>query len=516
MGVRVLLLSAAVILYMGIASGPIWAEGAPERVLFAQEKGGSDSPAETEDLFKELDKELGEGAGSDEDLFKDLDMELGEPSEPERAREIVKPSFIKDLADGFEGTFIPRVMFQLVNFEGQPGEDRDAKDVFYDYRLEGETKVAREKYIFNVAGWAEGGNQEGTYSRATQFMRDNEHRRRHLEINELYVTVTSENFDITLGRKIVQMGLSTLYTPTDRISPRDLNDPLEPKTYGVWLGSVDYYQKETTFTVAVFPFFSPNKTPDRTSIWTGKSSEGSTATPDYDFDEDEIESGVSIEEAFPHPWEVQGLLKAKTVFKGWDLFIAAFRGFSPLPVLKEMGSGDNKQYVKEYPRVGNYSGGFSTTYKKFEFHGEGLFQQSYRGRDDEYLGYAAGFTYTEYDLAHKIGHDRIDITVEYGGEWIAAAQSSPRYKRSSEDSRPTRNNGLGRVQFKYNEDLKWEYGINYEISDEGWSQGVRLEYNWTDDVIIKVSAEFFDGGNESYFERWEDNDRLICQLEYSF
>ncbi len=146
--------------------------------------------------------------------------------------------------DGFEGTLIPRVIFQFDDFEVQEDEDRDTKDVFVDYRLEWETKVVREKYIFDAAGWAEGGNQEGTYAGMAQFMRDTDHRRRHLEISELNFILTSESFDITLGKKIVQMGLSTLYTPTDRISPRDLNDPLDQKTYGVWLGSVDYYHKE--------------------------------------------------------------------------------------------------------------------------------------------------------------------------------------------------------------------------------------------------------------------------------
>ena len=132
------------------------------------------------------------------------------------------------------------------------------------------------------------------------------------------------------------------------------------------------------------------------------------------------------------------------------------------------------------------------------------------------MAYVGGITYTNYDFAGIIGHERIDITLEYGGEWIDATLSHSDYERSSEDARPTNNNGFDRIEFKYDEDLKWQWGINYEISDEGWSQGVRLEYNWTDDVTIKVSAEFFDGGNESYFERWEDNDRVICQLEYSF
>lgn len=523
MRVRVLLLSVAVILYMGIASGPILAADVSGGILLAQESGASDSSSEEDDLLKELDTELGGAdSGSDEDLLKDLDMDVVEAAQPEKGKEIERPIFIKDLAKGFEGTLIPRVMVQLVNFEGEPGEERDAKDIFYDYRLEGETKVAREKYIFNVTGWAEGGNQEGTYSRATQFMTDNEHRRRHLEINELYFTLTSETFDVTLGRKIVLMGLSTLYIPTDRVSPRDLNDPMDPKDYGIWLASIDYFHKETTLTLTAIPFFSPNKNPDRTSIWTGKG-----AGADYDFagGDDGIGSDATIEDEFPPPGEVGGLAKAKTVFKGWDLFLAVFNGFSLLPVLEEKtaevsGGGFAvdvpAEYKKHYPRVINISGGFSTTHKDFEFHGEGVYQRSHSGKDDNYMAYVGGITYTNYDFAEKIGHERIDITLEYGGEWVDATQSHPDYQRSSEGARPTDNNGFGRIEFKYDEDLKWQCGINYEISDKGWSQGMLVEYKLTDDVKVKVSGELFDGGNDSYFEKWEDNDRVICQLEYSF
>ncbi len=234
-----------------------------------------------------------------------------------------------------------------------------------------------------------------------------------------------------------------------------------------------------------------------------------------------LESGVAIEEDYPRRYDVQGLARAKTIFKGWDLFMAVFHGFSPLPVLKEekhdiMGITVTDKYVKEYPRVANFSGGFSTTHKEFEFHGEGIFQYSYGGRDDNYFDYVGGVTYTAEDLAHKIGHDRIDITAEYAGEWTVATQSDPDYYRSSDYARNMRNNGLGRIKFKYNEDLEWEYALNYEISDKGWAQRLGLEYKLTDDVVIKVAAEFFDGGDGSSFERWEKNDRLICQLEYNF
>lgn len=132
------------------------------------------------------------------------------------------------------------------------------------------------------------------------------------------------------------------------------------------------------------------------------------------------------------------------------------------------------------------------------------------------MAYVGGITYTNYDFAEKIGHERIDITLEYGGEWVDATQNHPDYQRSSEGARPTDNNGFGRIEFKYNEDLKWQCGINYEISDKGWSQGMLVEYKLTDDVKVKVSGELFDGGSDSYFEKWEDNDRVICQLEYSF
>ncbi|MBM4271174.1 MAG: hypothetical protein FJ139_03310 [Deltaproteobacteria bacterium] len=186
--------------------------------------------------------------------------------------------------------------------------------------------------------------------------------------------------------------------------------------------------------------------------------------------------------------------------------------------MREETEGEKKVRIKETVKVGNYAAGFSTTYKKWEFHGEALYNYSYDGKDDNYISYLGGTTYTIDDLAKKIGLEQIDLTVEYGGEVITREQDAPNYTQSSRKTRLGKNDLYCRANFKYNEDLSMEYISNFELeeNESGRYQRVQSKYRLRDGLIWKVAVEFFNGSDNSYYGRWYRNDRILTEIEYSF
>jgi hypothetical protein len=186
--------------------------------------------------------------------------------------------------------------------------------------------------------------------------------------------------------------------------------------------------------------------------------------------------------------------------------------------MREETEGGKKVRIKETVKVGNYAAGFSTTYKKWEFHGEALYNFSYDGKDDNYVSYLGGATYTIDELAKKIWLEQIDLTVEYGGEIITREQDAPNYTQSSRKTRLGKNDLYCRANFKYNEDLSVEYVSNFELeeNESGRYQKVQSKYRLRDGLIWKVAVEFFNGSDNSYYGRWYRNDRILTEIEYSF
>jgi len=485
-------------LILGPAQGtPVWAEDNSATLMFAQKQGSYRDP------FEDLDEEFPTLAVQEEDPFKNLEQELArEPDSDTR-----KTSFFADMVESFKGQASTRVMGHYHEVREQGIDD---KRVFVEGKLDFKTKVIRDRYMFNCSGWIEAGNQDDTYAGVWDPIQDTNRRRRYFEIKELDLILIQESLDVTVGWRPFPLGISTLYVPSDRISPRDLNDPLNPKELSLLQAILDVYDGTSTYTLGFFPFFSPSKAMANSSRWIGY--------PDSFYFADIGEVGEGKQQ-FPDkaPKNFEYLARFKTVYRGWDLFLAAFHGISPFPVLsREQRADSTKVGVQEWIRVLNLSAGFSTTYKKFEFHGELLGQYAYDGKDDDYINYVGGFTFTLDEWVKWFWLDRVDLTLEYAGEYLIAEQSKKGYVRSSEDSRTGQDDIIGRLLLKFNEDLIAHYLFHIDLDNEGRMQRIGADYRILDNWTVKVASEFFNGPDDSYYGRWGNNDRFIATVEYRF
>ncbi len=455
-------------------------------------------------LLNDLDKEMSttkEKSSSDLDLLGELEAAPAEEKED-------RFKYLTQIGKNFEGSL--RLRGHVFFREPEDREGIDKRNPVGEALLRFNTWTGNDTLRLDFSGWLEGGSQQDTYDGIFRWLQDKDRQRHYLELNELYLTLFQDSYDVTLGKKIFKNGISTLFSPADRYHFTDSNDPMDPKDFGMWQTKVDYYIEKFTITAAIFPIFNSGKQPSGHSRWSGE-------TGDYDIYEEDI-SDKDVEEDFPTISinNVSYFARGKTTFRGWDLFLSAYHGLNPYYVLREEQRGSKTVAIKENVKVGNYAAGFSTAYKKWEFHGEGLFNFSYDGKDDHYISLVGGFTYTVDELAKKVFLEKIDITIEYANEIITKKQHAEGYTESSRKSRLGHNNIFTRVNFKYNEDLSFQYISDFEFDPSGRYNKIQSEYKIRPGLVWTVAAEFFNGKDDSFYGRWSRNDRLITAFKYNF
>lgn len=458
------------------------------------------------DLLNEMETEAkSEKKSSDSDL--DLLDDMQDEKTPKK-KSVLEP-FVK-LGTNFGGSLRLRYIRYLRGAAERDGADLDFNH--YDYILKLNTSTSGKYWSFKIDGWAEGGNQANTFGGYSQWFQDtHKDTVRHAEINELYFALNFDSFDFTIGKKTFKNGLSTLFSPADRLRPQVTHDPFDPKDIGLWQARLDYYLNSYSFTGVIFPVYQAGKNWPSSSRWSGSTQNNNNRDAEHRNDSD-------VEEEYPqiNMDSVGYFVRVKTTLSGWDVFASMYQGPNPYSVIREENRGGTTVKIKEIVRVGDYAVGFSTTYKKWEFHGETLFNWSYDSKDDNYFNYVLGFTYTIDDWAKYLFLDRIDITLEYAGEFMVYEQSATNFTDSSGKSRSGRNDIFSRVVFKVNEDLKFTYATNFEFNEDGWYNYFGVEYKFDCGLIWTVAGETFSGNEEGYYGRWWRNDRIFTVFEYKF
>lgn len=461
--------------------------------------------ADDTDLLNDLDLEISteknKGTGSDLDLLDELDTAPIEIKDN-------KFKYLTMVGTNLEGSI--RLGGHVFYRDPVDREGVDKRNPVGEALLRFNTWTGNDKLRLTLAGWLEAGTQQDTYEGIFRWPQDTDRHRHYLELNELYFSLFQDSYDITIGKKIFQNGSSTLFSPADRYRPTDSNDPMDPKDLGMWQTRADYYLNKYTLTAAIFPIYNPAKPPSGHSRW-------SDTTGDY-YIYDQDTTNKEIEEDFPNVSidNVSYFARIKTTLAGWDLFVSGYHGLNPYYVLREEQRGGTTYIIKENIKVGNYAAGFSTAYKKWEFHGEALFNFSYDGKDDHYFTFVGGFTYTIDDWARKIFMEKIDLTIEYANEVITKEQHADGYVESSRKGRLGRNDLFTRVNFKYDKDMSFQYISDFEFDPSGRYNKIQSEYKIRPALLWTVAAEFFNGKDDSYYGRWTRNDRFITALKYSF
>jgi len=466
------------------------------------------------DFLDELDEDLNH---AEKDADPELLDELGQ--EYKKEPDSRKIDLFKMLGRNLGGIFRIRGQHFWQGPDRSQNPNVETESDFAEGLLELSTWTGTKRWRLSMSGWLEAGTHKHTWAGHSEWFQDRDRRRRYLELNEIYLRWYQEEYDLTIGKKVFKNGITPLYSPADRYSPKDYNDPLDTKELGIWQVQADYYYKNIVMTGAILPVYQASKNPHEDSRWIGSS-------VDFKF------PGLlfRVEEDIPRVAfsNISYFGRVKATAWGWDLFASAYHGLNPFYVLKVENEDaivddliDPAMFqamgvTKDVVKVGNIAMGFSTTYNKWEFHGEGLYNYSYRSKDDNYLNYVGGITYNIDDMAKKIFMEQIEITVDYAGEWLMKKQSARGYISSSENSRFGRNDLIGRMNVKVNEDLSFQVTSVFQLGEEGRYTQCEGKYMLREGLFLIVGVEEFNGPNDSYFGRWDKNDRVIGALKYSF
>lgn len=386
-------------------------------------------------------------------------------------------------------------------------ESRHDKQIDHiDLRLDGKMKWTGVGSSVQTSFQVDASNREHIYrplKKALDFRND---KRFPIELTELYYLESSRTFDLTVGKKIVKLGKGMIYSPTDKISPRDQIVPVAPFTSGAFITQADFYSDSSTYTILAVPYFVGTRSPTSLSRWSLQN------------DGSDLQFETDLPDKFYK--QIQLLLKYESTIKGWDVFAALFNGPNPDPVIrKEITVVNNRPeftLFKEHAYTSFISAGFSTVFGGLEVHGEMLKSNTEQGKDDNYTQGMMGFRYTLDESVKFLGLDSIDIITEYAKETIQQPQTRPFFVVSSINSRIYRDTLMGTFIFKFSDEFYANYDFQIDNADKGQVNVLGFSWRQKDSGEWRIKFESFSGEIESLFGKWDLNDNLAVEYFYTF
>lgn len=356
------------------------------------------------------------------------------------------------------------------------------------------------------SGWLEGSNRKNVYNDVGDTLDFQSSKRNYFNLNELYYTQSTSDYDIQFGKKVVKVGKGIIYSPTDSISATDVTVPTSPLFIGNVILSLDYYLKNWTLSTIFFPVIVPNKSPAQNSRWT-------TLYTDIDYQlEQEFPSGFSLKSK-------QIFVKLEGTHWGTDWMFSFFNGPNSNPVIRNDIEVVNNEpqftLVQEYIPITFLSMGFSTTFKGLEVHGEILNQNAQDGKDDSFTAFMLGGRYTLDRVPKNFGLNSIDIIIEHGRENLRSSQTRPFYALSSIGSRLYQNSWLGTIIFNVNDELSFNYDFHFDNKNDGEAIIYGINYTYGSSQW-RAKMETFEGSDDSNFGLWRDNDNISLEYNYTF
>jgi hypothetical protein len=214
-------------------------------------------------------------------------------------------------------------------------------------------------------------------------------------------------------------------------------------------------------------------------------------------------------------WDDTGLfLRGRTVLDGWDLFASLYYGHSAYPVLY---FNVNELYLEErLPKVLALACGFSTTLGEYEVHAEQKTSWAMENEDDSYVSYVVGSTRS---FANSVTEDfrleRVDVTLEYAGEWLFDHQDARGFIADSSQFRIGQNDLIGRVGLVISDRFGMELMGAHEL-DHG-SSLLRTAFTArSGDWETTLAYENFEGDYATHYGYWNNCDRVLLEVTRAF
>jgi len=330
----------------------------------------------------------------------------------------------------------------------------------------------------------------------------------YLDLDVISITHEGDDFDFLAGKEKISIGLSEIYSPTNRFGIANAVNPQHINEMGLIQARYKYYIEDDIFSMFVIPYEEHAPTPDPTSRWLG-------TTGDTDFISiSGLPTGYSIKDGYHSTtFENAGyLVSYEGIREGYDFFTILHHGPSAYPVLIR----DDLVFTKEYPISTSIGGGISAVYDEWKLYSEAIYQTTEHDADQDFLKYVVGASYKETEFANSVGIDEIQPIIEYAGEEIIEEQNNSKYYTDSKNARPFRDSVITQIQITFNDDWLGSLHGTKNLDNKDYSFGSGLEYSYNDNLKFYLMGTFYHGKDETAYGRWRQNDNLELGFNYKF
>jgi hypothetical protein len=342
-------------------------------------------------------------------------------------------------------------------------------------------------------------------------------RRSLLAVKEAVATVRRGPFELGVGKQIFAWGTADAFNPTDRINPYDYLDILDNEKMAVWSAAARLEAGPASLTFVVVPFFTPSRLPLRNSRWTPLPPPGFVAVVD----------GREVPDRAVD--NMQYAARLKTTVKGWDLSVSYYDGFEDTPAFRRSAAGLGPgvvvpRFTPVFTRARVAGADFSTTWRGFEFHGEGAFSfVESNGRQDDFQA-IVGFNRTWDGLGLR-WLERVVLILEYARETVLRTHpGSPIVEAGSAGQvgdliadNAFRDTVVSRLRLEVSDDTKIQLtGLADLASGPSHYAQLKVSHRPRDAWLVEAGVDVLGGPRQSFWGRWRDNDRFFLSVKYFF
>ena len=338
------------------------------------------------------------------------------------------------------------------------------------------------------------------------------------DVKEAVTTFRVGPVDLMFGKQFFAWGTADGFNPIDLINPYDYLDVIDNEKLAVFTAAGRLTLGASSLTFVVIPVFTPSRTPLDTSRWVPPPP--SNAPPAV-IDGRELPSRDLS--------NIQYATRLKTTIRGWDLAVSYFDGFDSTPVIKQgtapVAPGLSiSRFTPVYTRLNVPGFDFSTTWRKFEFHGEAAFRLvASNGRQDQMQGvWGLNYTWDTFELSWL---EQILFIVEYAKTVNLSSGSGSNILGNSSliasglafRNQAFTDSAWGRAIFRFTDktQLNLSSAIDFSGPTNGYAQ-LKATHKLTDALQAEAGLDFFMGGTNTFWGRWRENDRFFFFMKYFF
>jgi len=348
--------------------------------------------------------------------------------------------------------------------------------------------------------------QENEYSGAFRGLNHAISQPRYVDFDTAWIRYEADDFSLLLGKEYIETGLAELYSPIDRFGLFNISNPGQAYSMGVWHLSMDYFIEDDTLSFKIMPIYDKSLFPNEQSRWVGSTNDPEFTQLIQAYDIEDDYRGIELS-------NISYLLEYKGSRAGYDFLASVHYGVALYPTL-QLGSLVNQRRKVE-PLATSFAVSVLKVIDQWTVYGEAIYQHSNNHQDENFIRYALGASYVNYDLANFLHLNQIKTTVQWSGDETIDAADSRIVDTSSQYARPFRNTVLTRIEFEHNAKWRSVFSSVYNIQSD-YVLFAGIQYDPTDNLSLHLEAAFFEGFSETDFGRWQDNDYLKFRTIYKF